>query len=197
MSKFTAAILFVSAIVTLAADAAPAKQRGMSFAAANPRRGTYGSPASEQSLRELKALHVDWISLMPFGFHRGAARLSFGGEHVWETDASLLAAATQAHELGIRVMLKPHVWGREEQHMERWSDAEWQTIAPLTGAADAATLRTYRDRYREGIPRRPIADEEADARILYRVLAAIGGRELVGPAQELDSGTFYHAIPGD
>jgi NitT/TauT family transport system substrate-binding protein len=77
------------------------------------------------------------------------------------------------------------------------SDAEWEKIAALTGAADAATLRAYRDRYREGIPRRPIADEEADARLLYRVLASIGGRELVGPATELDSGTFYHAIPGD
>lgn len=77
------------------------------------------------------------------------------------------------------------------------SDAEWEKIAPLTGAPDAATLRAYRDRYREGIPRRPIADEEADARVLYRVLAAIGGRELVGPAQELDAGTFYHPIPGD
>jgi NitT/TauT family transport system substrate-binding protein len=77
------------------------------------------------------------------------------------------------------------------------SDAEWEKIAPLTGAADAAALRAYRDRYREGIPRRLIADEEADARILYRVLAEIGGRELVGPAQELDPGTFYHAIPGD
>jgi len=76
------------------------------------------------------------------------------------------------------------------------SDAEWEKIAPLTGALDAATLRAYRDRYREGIPRRPVADEEADARILYRVLAEIGGRELVGPAPELDSGTFYHAIPG-
>ena len=77
------------------------------------------------------------------------------------------------------------------------SDAEWEKIAALTGAADAATLRAYRDRYREGIPRRPIADEEADARVLYRLLARIGGSELVGPATELDSGTFYHAIPGD
>jgi len=76
------------------------------------------------------------------------------------------------------------------------SDAEWETIAPLTGAPDAATLRAYRDRYREGIPRRPVAEEEADARILYRVLAEIGGRELVGPAPELDPGTFYRAIPG-
>jgi NitT/TauT family transport system substrate-binding protein len=77
------------------------------------------------------------------------------------------------------------------------SDDQWEKIAPLTGAADAATLQAYRDRYREGIPRRPIADEEADAQVLYRVLAKIGGSELVGPATELEPGTFYHAIPGD
>jgi NitT/TauT family transport system substrate-binding protein len=86
---------------------------------------------------------------------------------------------------------------RKAKEILSTSDAEWEKIAPLTGAADAAILRAYRERYREGIPRRPIADEEADARVLYRVLAAIGGRELVGPAQELEPGTFYHAIPGD
>ena len=77
------------------------------------------------------------------------------------------------------------------------SDAAWDKIAPLTGASDPAMLKTYRDRYRDGIPRRSIADEEADARVLYRVLAGIGGRDLVGPAAELDPGTFYHAVPGD
>jgi NitT/TauT family transport system substrate-binding protein len=86
---------------------------------------------------------------------------------------------------------------RKAKEILATSDAEWEKIAPLTGAADAATLRAYRDRYREGIPRRPIADEEADARVLFGVLAAIGGREIVGPAQELDPGTFYRAIPGD
>jgi NitT/TauT family transport system substrate-binding protein len=77
------------------------------------------------------------------------------------------------------------------------SDAAWDKIAPLTGTTDPATLQTYRTRYREGIPHRAMADEEADARVLYRVLAEIGGRELVGPAPELDPGTFYHAVPGD
>ena len=71
------------------------------------------------------------------------------------------------------------------------SDAEWQRIASLIGTSDPATLAIYRDRYREGIPHRPIADEEADARTLYRVLAQIGGAELVGPAPELAPGTFY------
>jgi NitT/TauT family transport system substrate-binding protein len=77
------------------------------------------------------------------------------------------------------------------------SDADWETIAPLTGASDPATLRAYRDRYREGIPHRAIADEEADARVLYRVLAETGGRDLVGPSPELEPGTFYRPPPGE
>jgi NitT/TauT family transport system substrate-binding protein len=77
------------------------------------------------------------------------------------------------------------------------SDADWEQIQSLTGAGDTATLHAYRDGYRAGIPRRSIADEEEDARVLYRVLARIGGRDLVGPAPELDPGTFYHGIPGD
>lgn len=77
------------------------------------------------------------------------------------------------------------------------SDAAWEKVVPLTGTTDPAMLKTYRERYRDGIPRRSIDDEEKDARVLYRVLAEIGGRDLVGPAAELDPGTFYHAVPGD
>jgi NitT/TauT family transport system substrate-binding protein len=75
------------------------------------------------------------------------------------------------------------------------SDAEWQRIAPLIGTTDEAALRIYRERYREGIPRRPIDDEEADARTLHRVLAALGGTTLVGAATELHPGTYYRARP--
>jgi NitT/TauT family transport system substrate-binding protein len=76
------------------------------------------------------------------------------------------------------------------------SDAEWERIASLVGAANQAALKTYRDRYRDGVPRRPVAEEEADARLLYRVLATLGGPALVGPAAELEPGTFYREIPG-
>jgi NitT/TauT family transport system substrate-binding protein len=75
------------------------------------------------------------------------------------------------------------------------SEADWQRLAPRIGARDAAALTVYRQRYREGILRRPIAEEEADARTLYTVLAEVGGTELVGPARELDRGTFYR--PGE
>ena len=86
---------------------------------------------------------------------------------------------------------------RKAKQILTTSDGAWDEIATLTGAPDAATLRAYRDRYREGIPRRRIEDEEKDARVLYHVLAGIGGHDLVGPAPDLDPGTYYHALPGD
>jgi NitT/TauT family transport system substrate-binding protein len=85
---------------------------------------------------------------------------------------------------------------RQAKEILSSSDAEWNSIQALTGAPDAATLQAYRNRYREGIPRRSVVEEEADARVLYRILAKVGGRDLVGPAQELDPGTFYQGIPG-
>jgi len=75
--------------------------------------------------------------------------------------------------------------------------AEWRQLAPRLGASDADALEVYRKRYAEGIPRRPVADEVAYAQALYRVLAAVGGADLVGPARELDPGTFYKAGSGE
>ncbi len=77
------------------------------------------------------------------------------------------------------------------------SPAEWQRLAARIGVTDNAALDIYRRRYAEGIPNRPLADEVADAQALYRVLAHIGGSELVGPAQALAPGTFYSADPGE
>jgi NitT/TauT family transport system substrate-binding protein len=71
------------------------------------------------------------------------------------------------------------------------SAAEWQRLAPRIRVTDANALAIYRQRYGEGIVRRPLVEEEADARALYLVLAEIGGSELVGPARELPAGTFY------
>ena len=77
------------------------------------------------------------------------------------------------------------------------SPAEWQRLAPRIGVNGADALEIYRRRYLEGIPHRPLADEAADAQALYRVLAEIGGAELVGPATALDPGTFYSARPNE
>ena len=85
---------------------------------------------------------------------------------------------------------------RKAKEILATSDAEWERIAPLVRAGDATALKAYRDRYRQGIPRRPVEDEEADARALFRVLATQGGQSLVGGATELARGTFYRSGSG-
>jgi NitT/TauT family transport system substrate-binding protein len=75
------------------------------------------------------------------------------------------------------------------------SDAEWEALRPLMNAEDDPTFQAYRDRTREGMPQRPIAAEQADARKLFMALSSIGGAELVGPSQELDQGLYYQPPP--
>lgn len=104
------------------APPAPLFQKGMTF--------TYGyrgdddllSDASRRSLEYLRQqLHVDWIALDPFAHQREVDEpvLRFGDD---PPDAHLVHAIRQAHGLGLRVMLKPHIW-LQEQADGRWRDA--------------------------------------------------------------------------
>lgn len=70
------------------------------------------------------------------------------------------------------------------------SEAEWERIAPLTGAADAAELRRLQEHFRAGLPHRWDAAARAEAERLYALLAEVGGERLVGPAPRLPPGTF-------
>jgi NitT/TauT family transport system substrate-binding protein len=72
----------------------------------------------------------------------------------------------------------------------------WAPIKARLRLKDDAALAVYRQRYLEGVPKRTAAEEAADARILYRRLMEIGGRELVGDAKELDPGLFYDPATG-
>jgi NitT/TauT family transport system substrate-binding protein len=71
------------------------------------------------------------------------------------------------------------------------SGTDWEKIAQRIGITREVELALYRQAYIGGIPRRPVAEEAADARALYRILAKIGGPDLAGNATELDEGTFY------
>jgi NitT/TauT family transport system substrate-binding protein len=164
----------------------------------------YGAPAllAEKTLRgEMDATLNYWnfcAVLEAKGFHRVAgmedvlpqlgvtgrpAMLGYVFDETW---------AAGNHDLLVRFIAAT----RRAKDVLASSDGEWERIKPLVGAGDAATLAIYRDRYRDGIPRRSIADEEADARILYNVLAKVGGTDLVGPATDLDPKTFYRINSG-
>ena len=61
----------------------------------------------------------------------------------------------------------------------------WTPIRPLMKAPDQATFEALKAAYLRGIPRKPLAEEIADARSFYAIVAKLGGTELVGPAMSL------------
>lgn len=73
------------------------------------------------------------------------------------------------------------------------SDDEWQRLAPLV-RAEGRELEVLRNRYREGIPQRPVAADESDAAKLYELLAVLGGEKLVGRERQMAPGTFWAAL---
>lgn len=73
-------------------------------------------------------------------------------------------------------------------------DAEWQRLMPLTRAENEAQLEAFMRRYREGIVERWGEEERQQAAQLYRVLAELGGEELVGKGEELAPGTFWPQV---
>ncbi|MGH6922250.1 MAG: ABC transporter substrate-binding protein [Propylenella sp.] len=82
---------------------------------------------------------------------------------------------------------------RQAKELLASSDAEWDRLRPLMRIDDDAVFKSTVRRFREGIPNRPIAEEEADTAKVYDRLAALGGEELVGPATTMAPGTFWTA----
>src|SRR5687768_13847564 len=92
----------------------------------------YDSPSSPPSLARLRDLGVDSISITPFGFLSTPddVSITFARRGFAETDEALRKAATDAHALGMRVMLKPHIWLRPPDWpgtVVQTTEAGWKT----------------------------------------------------------------------
>lgn len=71
------------------------------------------------------------------------------------------------------------------------SDQEWERLQPLLKAPDDRTGKALRDAYRAGITNCFDQSVIDAADKIFRILAAEGGRELVGQHKELSEGTFW------
>lgn len=84
---------------------------------------------------------------------------------------------------------------RETKQLLKSSDEEWARLGSSGAIKDKGeALITLRDRFREGIPNRVVADEIQDASLLYGVLAELGGSKLVGDSATMVDGTYWSAL---
>jgi DNA-binding CsgD family transcriptional regulator len=106
-----------------------------SFDAPDTRRGLYPSPAIDQSLKELIAIGVNWISLVVIRGQETISSTTISQDTpATATDAELLRVINGAHNLGMRVMLWPDiiVYNDRVEHcsgeigMDFTSEAQWQ-----------------------------------------------------------------------
>ncbi len=112
----------------------PGFQAGMSLAHVHRGDRGYGSASCLAVLRALKELGVTHVSVTPFGYQRALDDTSIRyGRDRSLPDSSLLALAEQAHTLGLRVCLKPHIWSgafwrgdASRQEIDPGSEAGWR-----------------------------------------------------------------------
>ena len=82
-------------------------RRGCPFAAWWP--GLYSSADADQALAELKENGANWISLIVTRYQDTIASTTIYAAPGTPADADLLHVINQAHSLGMKVMLKPHL----------------------------------------------------------------------------------------
>ena len=110
----------------------PQWQKGITFTHLYGDDDNLLSSRSERSMVYLRdEVHVEWIALNSFGYQRlvDSSGVRFGED---PGDDHIRHAIRQAHELGLKVMLKPHIW-LEEQSADHWrgtiamgSEEDWK-----------------------------------------------------------------------
>ncbi|MBX7150437.1 hypothetical protein K1X84_02270 [bacterium] len=87
--------------------------KGLCYAHTNGVESGYMSQRSRQSLEEIKSLGANTVSITPFGYSHTetSPEVFFVLDNNWdETLGSLYKATEDAHEIGLSVMMKPHIW---------------------------------------------------------------------------------------
>ena len=109
-------VISVAAVLSMSCGAAgrpglwppvPEKQKGMSYAAWSA--GAYLLPDSDSSLEHLAETGANWIALIVTCYQDNLASVQVAANEATPTDAGLIHVLRQAHGMGLRVMLKPHL----------------------------------------------------------------------------------------
>lgn len=114
-------------------------------------------PIGKAALQPLVSTNASWLSVIPYGFLRpGESIVTYNYQRQWWGESVIGASKTiqMAHELGYKVMLKPHIWvinqgwagDFEPQSKEQWQ--KWEAsyedyILTFANVADSLNVELY------------------------------------------------------
>lgn len=108
--------------------------KGVSLAHIHRRGSGYGSEECRQQLAAIKATGANWIAINDFAYMQS---INDPGLR-FERDGSMrrediVRAINDAHAIGLKVLVKPHIWSRDFWNGDKWvgqiemkTDAEWK-----------------------------------------------------------------------
>ncbi len=95
--------------------------RGVSLAHLHRGGVGYGSEDCRKQLQALKAIGANWVAINDFAYmpevNKPAVR--FGGDPTTK-EQQLARCIDDAHALGLKVLVKPHVWSRQFHNNQKW-----------------------------------------------------------------------------
>ncbi len=136
--------------------------RGVNYAHIHRAGLGYGSDASKRELTNLQGMGVDWVALTPFGYQHSARQDYVAGfdpdkpladfvspktnpnqprpgRDSTLTDRHLAEQVAAAHTLGVKVLIKPHIWSRDF-----WRGDDWHgTIDQISHGDHERWRRSY------------------------------------------------------
>ncbi len=175
-------------------------QRGVSFTAEAGVR--YGSEESIAQLKRLAAYGVNAIALVPYGGGRVTADrivIRHGGEGSWESDTGIEVLSSVAHQLGMKVMLKPHLWrmGPEAAKTDALRKQWFEQYRPFIEHYARLAARVHADLFVVGTELGALSSQEREWReIIAAVRAIYPGPLTFAPTQgpEFETLAFWDAL---
>ena len=80
---------------------------------------------------------------------------------------------------------------QEAREILNYNDDEWIRIQKITAAKNPETLEALKEGFRKGIPSSKPSEYKAAIKNAFKILADIGGKNLVGDSKELSEGVIW------
>ncbi len=128
-------------------------------------------PITAQALMPIREINADWVAIVPYAFAReGEPEIYYAHSSRWwgEGAEGVIQTIAYAKQLGLKVMLKPHVWIRgqgwagdftlkTEEDWQQWERSYQEYLMTMTHIADSmqVELLCIGTEYRKAVVARP------------------------------------------